>query len=480
MGFRVESSNNNESIKRQVNFLEIQNSCTSVNAFKNFRKYNPQEYQNLLSEKMSVPKGNLMDIFYYSSDIGDLDLVKFCFKKIAPSDITEADDCKPVFLTAIKSGNVALVNFLLYLQKLDIKNEKDIKELKSLGMDDKVYLNLNPEYKNKRIWNSALRSGNIDIVKIIQKSDDVYEYQIPSLLMSAARSGNFKMFETFTHYISSSKKEPIDLGDEVIKNIILQAAKSGNFECFKGVCRCFGWKSEEQSLKTFLSSISHLLSPLDDKGRNISHMTAIGGNFDIWNELPQELKNDDQDLKKSPLFFAIKNGQLSFVKSLFSQPSNEHLPYTVEMIDALLIAVEQGQLEIVKFFLKEKKIPSNIVTPTNNNLLHFAANPPNFYVFKFVFERIPPRMRNEYLKTQDDEGFTPLDLAIRSGNVLTVKYLIEILHVNYSIEDALNLSKEMNNLFLYEYFSKKLSQINQLERLKSPTFAPKLFLNHQK
>lgn len=84
---------------------------------------------------------------------------------------------------------------------------------------------------------------------------------------------------------------------------------------------------------------------------------------------------------------------------------------------ALHVAIANGHIEMVKMLL-DNGSDMRIVSGNNESVLHYAASSGQVEMLRLLFDR-------QFIEAKNKFGETPLYYAVRSGNVITVRFLLE-------------------------------------------------------
>ena len=215
-------------------------------------------------------------------------------------------------------------------------------------------------------------------------------------------------------------------------------------------------------------------------------------NHYIYMSSIQKLK--ENSLHRNPLHIASQNGNLEMVKILMPNPNNCKLVSDRHGFTPIHIAVTEGYMDIVEYFI-------NNVTQFNrrdtkgNSPLHKALKIGNFDMVKLITENVNEkciRLLDDYgrnvihtaakngyvevlkifcqkakrpiLKARDRDGNTPLHLAAKFGHFECVKVLIDF-KISFSIIEmlkirnnaklkAIDLARENDHFQIVEYLMK--------------------------
>lgn len=108
-------------------------------------------------------------------------------------------------------------------------------------------------------------------------------------------------------------------------------------------------------------------------------------------------------------------GQISSTQSAHESQPDEH---------PIHLAAFEGRVNVLRYFIEQKKIDPNIRDKHNLTPLHCAALNNQVPAIEYLIAH------KADINTQDSFGSTPIHFAAIEGNVRTLKYLIEKCHVN--------------------------------------------------
>ena len=120
----------------------------------------------------------------------------------------------------------------------------------------------------------------------------------------------------------------------------------------------------------------------------------------------------DCDATFGPIVTAAENGSIRVVKKYFNESTQ------MDKANALVLAAERGNLEIVKFLIERGvKIESKDVDGAT--ALYGAALNGRTSVVQYLVEK------GADVNAADNEGYVPLAMAAKNNHLDIVKYLIE-------------------------------------------------------
>ena len=154
------------------------------------------------------------------------------------------------------------------------------------------------------------------------------------------------------------------------------------------------------------------------------HFAAMFGRIETFDYFITELKCDINTPvdEKLPIHFAIMEGQLNFVRYLLEQPNcdvtghSRGAPYST-----LHLAARYGQLNIIQCLLSPGEIDPfhPDLSMSRDTAIHYAAVSDKLEVVKFYVDTFGSKS----LKIRNNNGQTPLDVALRNNSGLTAFYL---------------------------------------------------------
>jgi len=219
---------------------------------------------------------------------------------------------------------------------------------------------------------------------------------------------------------------------------------------------CGGKKDLEEAKKIILDPASGLLNPIDERGTLLVHKACKAGNINlvkfILEQKPAHLKQEIESSGADCLQFAVVSGNLDLVKHLISigaEPNKkyfmqcsilyyavkykhfhifEYLCDTYKMdpnetlaengIQALYMAMEQGDLDFFKYLLKPNPVIENIGP---FNYLAFAARlDDTFYLEELLkrgakFEIMEPYDRSAFSWAGEDNRHKQMELLLKNA-----------------------------------------------------------------
>ncbi|CAL9105463.1 unnamed protein product, partial [Musa textilis] len=153
----------------------------------------------------------------------------------------------------------------------------------------------------------------------------------------------------------------------------------------------------------------------------------------ILDKKPNSVRHQDVT-KSTPLHFAAANGDIRMVQLLLQSDAKAAYIQDQDGFSIIHVAANAGHLKIIEQVLEYCPDSMGLKNNTGSNFFHVAVEKKNFEVAKYVLRS--PWLK-ELVNAQDDEGNTPLHLAVISRNKKMVQVLLSCGSVNASV---------MNNL----------------------------------
>lgn len=165
------------------------------------------------------------------------------------------------------------------------------------------------------------------------------------------------------------------------------------------------------------------------------------------------LSLEEKDQKgNTPLLSAAKNNHLKVVKFLISEGADSAVQDN-EGDNVFLIAAKNGYLKIIDFFahdMKNKKIDLSTIKDANNNtLLHLAAANDHIKLLKYLVY-----FHDFDLEAKNNDGNTPLDIALEMENNNLVENLIQL-------GAKVDAAKFEGNIRVHPIYSTKLEELGR-------------------
>lgn len=168
------------------------------------------------------------------------------------------------------------------------------------------------------------------------------------------------------------------------------------------------------------------------RGQTALH-AAVLRSYDITEMILDKKPNSvrPQDATKStPLHFAAANGDIRMVQLLLQSDSKAAYIRDEDGYSTIHVAANAGHLKIIDQVLEYCPDSMGLQNNTGRNFFHVAVEKKNLEMVKYVL-RSP--WLTELVNAQDDEGNTPLHLAVISRNEKMVQVLLSCASVNASV-----------------------------------------------
>jgi len=175
-------------------------------------------------------------------------------------------------------------------------------------------------------------------------------------------------------------------------------------------------------------------------GKTALHVALARRNVEIFRYLVEnrrELAAQKDDQGSTPLHYVASCGDLEMTRSILNAGSNQQ--YIAHICDnngtyPIHVAASQGNVEIIQLILQSRRDSFELVDNSGRNFLHVAVNEGRTKVVKFLIEE--GELKYFLINQQDDNGDTPLHLAVRKHDLVMVKLLLKFE----------NLSKVLRNI----------------------------------
>lgn len=370
---------------------------------------------------------------YQAIKHNNIKAVKFFIENNANVEIATFDGTTPLVL-AIEENKPKIVELLIKEGKANIygvyakETEKypiycAVKN-KNLNMI-KILLNNNFDLKRESyILSYAMENSDENIVKyLVENGADMYSYEITALYQ-AVLNLNPKLVEYFLDKGASIEKAG---GTDVYGNIMMAAAGS-KFNNNKNI-----------------SAVD--LKLLESLSQNSAKITQM-----IIDKVDKKLINDSLE-GKTPLIIAVGNSYIDTAKILIENGANINA-VDIEGWSALSYAVNNGDIEIAKLLLTNKaKIKGELLLAIKSPIAESRID-----MIKLLIDN------KANINYADDDGFTPLNIAIETGDMELTKFLIKNgANVNSLMQDGVSLigyAIAQNNMDLLQILIENGANVN--------------------
>ena len=379
---------------------------------------------------------------YQAIKHNNIKAIKFFIENNANVEIATFDGTTPLVL-AIEENKPKIVELLIKEGKANIYGYyygEDFEKYpiycavknKNLNMI-KILLNNNFNLKEENyILSYAIENSDENIIKYLVENGANINYEIfyeneeskRTILYDAVLSLNLKLVEYFLDKGASIE----NAGKSDIYGNILMAASGSKFNNNKNISAV--------DLK--------LLESLSQNSAKIMQM--------IIDKVDKKLINDSLE-GKTPLIIAVGNSYIDTAKILIENGAD------VNAIDfegwrALSYAVNNGDIEIAKLLLENKaKIKDELLIAIKSPIVESRIN-----MMKLLIDN------KANINYTDENGFTPLNIAIESGDMELTKFLITNgANVNSLMQDGVSLigyAIAQNNMDLLQILIENGANVN--------------------
>ena len=370
---------------------------------------------------------------YQAIKHNNIKAVKFFIENNANVEIATFDGTTPLVL-AIEENKPKIVELLIKEGKANIygvyakETEKypiycAVKN-KNLNMI-KILLNNNFDLKRESyILSYAMENSDENIVKyLVENGADMYSYEITALYQ-AVLNLNPKLVEYFLDKGASIEKAG---GTDVYGNIMMAAA---------------GSKFNNSNDKSPVD-----LTLLEKSAENSAKITEM-----LIGKADKNIINDSLE-GKTPLIIAVGNSYIDTAKILIENGANINA-VDFEGWSALSYAVNNGDIEIAKLLLENKaKIKDELLIAIKSPIVESSIN-----IMKLLIDN------KANINYTDENGFTPLNITIESGDMELTKFLITNgANVNSLMQDGVSLigyAIAQNNMDLLQILIENGANVN--------------------
>ena len=370
---------------------------------------------------------------YQAIKHNNIKAVKFFIENNANVEIATFDGTTPLVL-AIEENKPKIVELLIKEGKANIygvyakETEKypiycAVKN-KNLNMI-KILLDNNFDLKRESyILSYAMENSDENIVKyLVENGADMYSYEITALYQ-AVLNLNPKLVEYFLDKGASIEKAG---GTDVYGNIMMAAA---------------GSKFNNSNDKSPVD-----LTLLEKSAENSAKITEM-----LIGKADKNIINDSLE-GKTPLIIAVGNSYIDTAKILIENGANINA-VDIEGWSALSYAVNNGDIESAKLLLENKaKIKDELLIAIKSPIVESRIN-----IMKLLIDN------KANINYADEDEFTPLNIAIESGDMELTKFLITNgANVNSLMQDGVSLigyAIAQNNMDLLQILIENGANVN--------------------
>lgn len=370
---------------------------------------------------------------YQAIKHNNIKAVKFFIENNANVEIATFDGTTPLVL-AIEENKPKIVELLIKEGKANIygvyakETEKypiycAVKN-KNLNMI-KILLDNNFDLKRESyILSYAMENSDENIVKyLVENGADMYSYEITALYQ-AVLNLNPKLVEYFLDKGASIEKA----GETDVYGNIMMAAAGSKFN-----------NSNDKSPVD--------LTLLEKSAENSAKIMQM-----IIDKVDKKLINDSLE-GKTPLIIAVGNSYIDTAKILIENGANINA-VDIEGWSALSYAVNNGDIEIAKLLLENKaKIKDELLIAIKSPIVESRIN-----IMKLLIDN------KANINYTDENGFTPLNITIESGDMELTKFLITNgANVNSLMQDGVSLigyAIAQNNMDLLQMLIENGANVN--------------------
>lgn len=370
---------------------------------------------------------------YQAIKHNNIKAVKFFIENNANVEIATFDGTTPLVL-AIEENKPKIVELLIKEGKANIygvyakETEKypiycAVKN-KNLNMI-KILLDNNFDLKRESyILSYAMENSDENIVKyLVENGADMYSYEITALYQ-AVLNLNPKLVEYFLDKGASIEKAG---GTDVYGNIMMAAA---------------GSKFNNSNDKSPVD-----LTLLEKSAENSAKITEM-----LIGKADKNIINDSLE-GKTPLIIAVGNSYIDTAKILIENGADVN-SVDIEGWSALSYAVNNGDIEIAKLLLENKaKIKDELLIAIKSPIVESRIN-----IMKLLIDN------KANINYTDENGFSPLNIAIESGDMELTKFLITNgANVNSLMQDGVSLigyAIAQNNMDLLQILIENGANVN--------------------
>ena len=221
------------------------------------------------------------------------------------------------------------------------------------------------------------------------------------------------------------------------------------------------------------------IHPKTNTGSNCLHIAARHGHLNLCRKLVYEFKFDTQIMDDdgfTALHRSVQNGNYELVKFFIDEGTDIHLKTFIGH-NCLHIAAINGHFNLCKILIRKHKFDVKITGNNGITALHCAITNGSYELVKFFIDK----GSDLFLKTKD--GMNCLHIAAFNGNLNLCKTLINKHKFKMNMMDNLGLTEfhwsvYSSNYELFKFFAGKVSDIYLKTRSGMNCLHIAAFFNH--
>ncbi len=151
---------------------------------------------------------------------------------------------------------------------------------------------------------------------------------------------------------------------------------------------------------------------------------------------PDKIDEPDVPGGRTALYYAASKGREPIVEFLLANEADPNIRFEHDGTTPFLIAVKKGKIDIVKLLVEDADVKAR--STKGENVLHMAVHAApagGDRLIEFLYAEKPDEIE-EIVNDKDQEGVTPLQLALQKGAIKAIQALLQIPGIDEGADKA--------------------------------------------